>query len=56
MKKELTAYLLELLAKGRIAFSNREAERDLQMNHGAFLDAAGRLQRRLAGAERNSVA
>jgi hypothetical protein len=33
------------MGKTLSSFSNQEAERDLQISYGAFLDAAGRLQR-----------
>jgi predicted transcriptional regulator of viral defense system len=42
---ELSGYLSELLAQGRVVFSSEEAERGIGVNHGAFLDAAERLQR-----------
>jgi hypothetical protein len=42
---ELSSYLSELLAKGQVVFSDAEAEQKLGLGHGAFLDAAERLQR-----------
>jgi predicted transcriptional regulator of viral defense system len=44
----LSAYLLRLLAAGRVVFTADEATRELKISHGAFLDAAERLQRRHA--------
>ena len=42
----ISSYLTSLLSAGRIVFSNEEAERALGIGHGAFLDAAERLQRK----------
>ena len=44
----LAEYLHGLLAEGRTAFTAEEAEAALGVGHGAFLDSAGRLQRRKA--------
>jgi predicted transcriptional regulator of viral defense system len=46
MGTELSSHLLELLARGEVFFSSQEAERSLGIGHGAFLDAAERLQKR----------
>jgi predicted transcriptional regulator of viral defense system len=45
MGAELSSYLLELLARGEVVFSSQEAEQSLGLGHGAFLDAAERLQK-----------
>jgi len=42
----ISSYLTSLLSAGRVVFSNEEAERALGIGHGAFLDAAERLQRK----------
>ena len=44
--KHLASYAIELLAAGRIVFSDAEAESAIGVNHGAFLDAAEKLQKR----------
>jgi predicted transcriptional regulator of viral defense system len=44
--KSLASYVIELLAAGRIVFSDAEAESAIGTNHGAFLDAAEKLQKR----------
>jgi len=44
--KSLASYTIELLAAGRIVFSDAEAENAIGANHGAFLDAAEKLQKR----------
>lgn len=45
-RSALSAYLLDLVSTGRVVFTNGEAEEALGIGHGAFLDAAERLQRR----------
>jgi predicted transcriptional regulator of viral defense system len=45
MGAELSSYLLALLARGEVVFSSQEAEQTLGLGHGAFLDAAERLQK-----------
>ena len=45
MGGELSTYLSELLARGEVIFSSQEAEQSLGIGHGAFLDAAERLQK-----------
>jgi len=45
MSGELSTHLLELLARGEVIFSSQEAEQSLGIGHGAFLDAAERLQK-----------
>ena len=47
-RSALAAYVSGLLSAGRVAFTADEAERTLGIGHGAFLDAAERLQRRKA--------
>ena len=42
----LSGYVSGLLSAGQVAFTAEEAERTLGIGHGAFLDAAERLQRR----------
>ncbi|MCW2249258.1 putative transcriptional regulator of viral defense system [Azospirillum fermentarium] len=42
----LASYAQELLSRGRIVFSREDAMQALGVSHGAFLDAAERLQRR----------
>jgi predicted transcriptional regulator of viral defense system len=42
----LAKYAQSLLASGRLAFEGKQAARALGISHGAFLDAAERLQRR----------
>ena len=44
----LSSYVSGLLSEGRTVFTADEAEQTLEMGHGAFLDAAERLQRRKA--------
>lgn len=44
----LSGYINNLLASGRVVFTADEAEQALGINHGAFLDAVERLQRRHA--------
>ncbi len=44
----LSSYVSGLLSAGRTVFTAKEAERALGVGHGAFLDAAERLQRRRA--------
>ncbi|MXZ70723.1 MAG: hypothetical protein F4Z04_04330 [Acidobacteria bacterium] len=44
----LSSYVSGLLSAGRTVFTAKEAERALGVGHGAFLDAAERLQRRQA--------
>ncbi len=44
----LSGYVSGLLSAGQVAFTAEEAERTLGIEHGAFLDAAERLQRREA--------
>jgi predicted transcriptional regulator of viral defense system len=46
MGAELSNYLSDLLSRGEVIFSSQEAERSLGIGHGAFLDAAERLQKR----------
>ena len=45
-RSPLSAYLARLLATGRVVFTADEAVQELQISHGAFLDAVERLQRR----------
>jgi len=45
MSAELSSHLSELLARGEVFFSSQEAEQSLGIGHGAFLDAAERLQK-----------
>jgi len=45
MGAELSSHLSELLARGEVFFSSQEAEQSLGLGHGAFLDAAERLQK-----------
>jgi len=45
MGGELSTYLSELLARVEVIFSSQEAEQSLGIGHGAFLDAAERLQK-----------
>ena len=47
-RSALASYVSRLLSLGRMAFSAEEAEEALGIGHGAFLDAAERLQRRKA--------
>lgn len=44
----LSSYITDMLSTGRPVFTAEEAASALQINHGAFLDAAERLQRRKA--------
>ncbi len=43
---KLSDFINSLLSTGRVVFTAEEAEQALQIGHGAFLDAAERLQRR----------
>ena len=43
--KTLSFYLEDLLASGKVVFSRDEAQRALDVNRGAFLDSAERLQK-----------
>ena len=45
MASNLPTYLLELQSRGQVLFASEEAEQALQLGHGAFLDAAERLQK-----------
>jgi predicted transcriptional regulator of viral defense system len=45
MGAELSSHLSELLARGEVFFSSEKAEQSLGLGHGAFLDAAERLQK-----------
>ncbi len=45
-RSTLSDYVGNLLSAGRLVFNAQEAERALGVEHGAFLDAAERLQRR----------
>lgn len=45
MGAQLSSYLLELQSKGQLVLYGRRAETELKVSHGAFLDAAERLQR-----------
>ena len=47
-RSPLSSYVSGLLSTGRTDFTAKEAERALGIGHGAFLDAAERLQRRKA--------
>ena len=47
-RSPLSCYVSGLLSTGQTDFTAREAERALGIGHGAFLDAAERLQRRKA--------
>ena len=47
-RSALSRYVRDLLSSGRTAFTAEEAEQALGIGHGAFLDAAERLQRREA--------
>ena len=47
-RSALSSYVSGLLSAGRTVFTAEEAERALGVGHGAFLDAAERLQRRKA--------
>ena len=47
-RSALSSYVSGLLSTGRTVFTAEEAERALGIGHGAFLDAAERLQRREA--------
>ena len=42
---KLSDYINSLLSSGRVVFAAEEAERELGVGHGAFLDAAERQQR-----------
>jgi predicted transcriptional regulator of viral defense system len=45
-RSALSSYITNLLSKGRVVFSREEAAKALGVEHGAFLDAAERLQRK----------
>jgi hypothetical protein len=45
MGAELSSYLSNLQSKGRLVLASQGAESELSLSHGAFLDAAERLQR-----------
>ena len=45
MSAELSSHLSELLARGDVFFSSETAEKSFGLGHGAFLDAAERLQK-----------
>lgn len=47
-RSALSSYVNSLLSKGRTVFTADDAEDELGVERGAFLDAAGRLQRRQA--------
>ncbi|MBV7255875.1 type IV toxin-antitoxin system AbiEi family antitoxin [Pacificimonas sp. WHA3] len=47
-RSALSSYVNNLLSKGRTVFTADDARSELGVEHGAFLDAAGRLQRRQA--------
>ena len=47
-RSALSSYVSGLLSAGQVVFTAKEAERALGIGHGAFLDAAERLQRREA--------
>lgn len=47
-RSALSGYIADLLSTGRTVFTTNEAEGALGVDHGAFLDAAERLQRRKA--------
>ncbi len=47
-RSALSSYVSGLLSAGQVVFAAEEAERALGIGHGAFLDAAERLQRREA--------
>ncbi len=47
-RSALSGYVARLLSTGRVAFTADEAEWELGVRHGAFLDAAERLQHRKA--------
>ena len=47
-RSALSRYVSSLLSSGRTVFTAEEAEQTLGVGHGAFLDAAERLQRRKA--------
>ena len=47
-RSALSGYVSGLLSAGQVVFTAKEAERALGIGHGAFLDAAERLQRRAA--------
>ena len=47
-RSALSSYITELLSTGRSVFTANEATAALNVSHGAFLDAAERLQRRKA--------
>ena len=48
LRSKLSVYIGELLSAGIIVFTREEAQHALGITHGAFLDAAERLQRRNA--------
>ncbi|MEX0963081.1 MAG: type IV toxin-antitoxin system AbiEi family antitoxin [Pseudohongiellaceae bacterium] len=45
-RSALSSYISTLLSSGKVVFTAEEAKQALDIGHGAFLDAAGRLQRR----------
>ena len=45
-RSTLSTWTTDLLSAGRIVFDRDEAMREIGVGHGAFLDAAERLQRR----------
>ena len=45
MGAELSSYLLDLQSRGQLVLNSQRAEPELRISHGAFLDAAERLQR-----------
>lgn len=45
MGVDLSSHLLELQSRGQLVFNSQETERELKVSHGAFLDAAERLQK-----------
>ena len=45
-RSTLSSWATDLLSAGRIVFDRDEAMREIGVGHGAFLDAAQRLQRR----------
>ena len=47
-RSALSSYVSDLLSAGQVVFTAEQAERVLGIGHGAFLDAAERLQRREA--------
>lgn len=47
-RSALSTYIADLLSAGRIVFTSADAQREIGVGRGAFLDAAERLQRRKA--------